>query len=68
MIIYMVGSFPDLGLVLLWNITAEYPDQCPCTPRGGTLSFAFYSGSDPVPTSKKKKQKKKTECGIPQNY
>ena len=57
-IIYQIGSFPDLGLVLLWNITTECPDQCPCTPRGGTLNFAFYRGSDPALTSNKKKKKK----------
>ena len=54
MIIYQIGSFPDLWLVRLWNITAECPDQCPCAPKGGTLSFAFYMGSDPALTSNKK--------------
>ena len=63
-IIYQIGSFPDLGLVLLWNITAECPDQCPCTPRAGSLSFAFYRGSDPALTSKKKKKKKKDQENV----
>ena len=49
-IIYPIGSFPDLGLVLLWNITAECPDQRPFTSRAGTLKFAFYRGSDPALT------------------
>ena len=58
-IIYQIGSFPDLGLVLLWNITTECPDQCPCTPRGGYSEFCLLQGLGPSPDFKQTKKKKK---------